>query len=414
MVLTGGTQTAMTGKKSAQSNGRLNRAMARLFADKEIILRSEGTVRFLRISRTMQIGAASMALISVTGLGIAVVTIAGDHSRLSRQQQSLDADARSVATEARKIAAYKQSVKELAEELEQRQDVLDDIVRSQFSTETGPTETGAEAPRNIPGAGAGGNGQAGRPLSNADTVGMQKLRALEDRQSRFALSLAHLAERQAGEAAAAIRSFGLKPEQIVRANRSAQGGPYMPWPKEEMKGNPAFSRLADALAHLNALENGLMAIPSGKPTSAPMLSSSYGYRRDPFNGHAAFHAGVDFPGHHRQPILAAAAGRILYAGYRDGYGKVIEVDHGHGIMTRYAHLAGFADHNGKQIKRGDIIGYMGSTGRSTGTHLHFEVRMHDRPINPRPFLEAGEEALKIQNIAKERATSKRKLSAIEG
>jgi murein DD-endopeptidase MepM/ murein hydrolase activator NlpD len=153
---------------------------------------------------------------------------------------------------------------------------------------------------------------------------------------------------------------------------------------------------------LNALESGLVAIPSGRPTASPMLSSSYGYRHDPFTGGGAFHAGVDFPGAYGQPILAAAAGRVAYVGQRQGYGNVVEVDHGHGIMTRYAHLSSFGVQRGAAVTRGQPIARMGSTGRSTGTHLHFEVRVNGAPINPGRFLEVRQDVLEVQQIAKQR------------
>lgn len=160
--------------------------------------------------------------------------------------------------------------------------------------------------------------------------------------------------------------------------------------------------MSAAIARLDVLQTTLAAMPSGKPTAAPMLTSSFGYRRDPFNGHAAFHAGLDFPGRYGQPILAAAAGRIAYVGQRQGYGNVVEVDHGHGIMTRYAHLSGFTGRVGQKVERGQQVGRMGSTGRSTGTHLHFEVRLHDQPINPRRFLEADPHVLEVQQAGKVR------------
>ncbi len=157
-----------------------------------------------------------------------------------------------------------------------------------------------------------------------------------------------------------------------------------------------FERLADALSRMESLETSLKTIPSGLPTMAPMQSSSYGYRRDPFNGHAAFHAGIDFPGRHGEPILAAATGRVSFVGQRSGYGNVVEITHGNGLMTRYAHLSGFNARIGQQVIRGHQIARMGSTGRSTGDHLHFEVRLKGEPVNPRPFLEA---ARNVQQVA---------------
>jgi murein DD-endopeptidase MepM/ murein hydrolase activator NlpD len=150
------------------------------------------------------------------------------------------------------------------------------------------------------------------------------------------------------------------------------------------------------------MELTLAAIPSGRPTAAPMETSSFGYRRDPFNGMAAFHAGIDFTGAYGQPIQAAERGRVSFVGQRQGYGNVVEVDHGNGILTRYAHLSRFAARVGDKVTRGQTIAKMGSTGRSTGTHLHFEVRVNGDAVNPRRFLEARQDVLEIQQLAKQR------------
>ncbi|MFD1958453.1 peptidoglycan DD-metalloendopeptidase family protein [Novosphingobium panipatense] len=150
-----------------------------------------------------------------------------------------------------------------------------------------------------------------------------------------------------------------------------------------------FARMGRSLARMSALENGLTLVPQVSPAHVAYVSSSFGYRSDPFTGGAAFHAGLDFPGPMGSPIYAAAKGRVTFAGQKHGYGNCIEVTHGNGLMTRYGHLSGFRTRVGQEVEAGALIGAMGSTGRSTGPHLHFEVRVNDRPVNPRPFLEAA-------------------------
>jgi murein DD-endopeptidase MepM/ murein hydrolase activator NlpD len=225
---------------------------------------------------------------------------------------------------------------------------------------------------------------------------------IEARQRRFALLLTAAVQRRADKAAAAIRSFRLDPNRIARATRRAEGGPFVPWRGNRDVMTGELATLAGALDRMETLERSLVAIPSGKPTAAPMETSSYGFRRDPFNGQAAFHAGIDFPGSYGQPILAAAKGKVVYVGQRQGYGNVVEVEHGNGLLTRYAHLSGFVAHVGQQVARGEQIARMGSTGRSTGTHLHFEVRLNGQAINPRRFLEARQDVLQVQQLAKAR------------
>jgi murein DD-endopeptidase MepM/ murein hydrolase activator NlpD len=140
---------------------------------------------------------------------------------------------------------------------------------------------------------------------------------------------------------------------------------------------------------MDALVSGLESFPQVQPAHVAYVSSSYGYRSDPFTGSAAFHAGLDFPGPLGSAIYAAAAGRVTFVGQRQGYGNCIEITHANGLMTRYGHLSGFRARVGQRVDAGSVIGAMGSTGRSTGSHLHFEVRINDQPVNPRPFLEAA-------------------------
>ena len=116
------------------------------------------------------------------------------------------------------------------------------------------------------------------------------------------------------------------------------------------------------------------------------VTGSFGERIDPFNGEGAFHSGVDIGSNYGQQIIAPADGVVTFADFLGGYGKAMMLDHGHGISTRYGHLSGFAATPGQRVHRGDVIGYVGASGRSTGPHLHYEVRINDTPVNPYKYL----------------------------
>jgi murein DD-endopeptidase MepM/ murein hydrolase activator NlpD len=116
------------------------------------------------------------------------------------------------------------------------------------------------------------------------------------------------------------------------------------------------------------------------------ITGSFGERIDPFNGEGAFHSGVDIGSNYGQQIIAPADGLVTFADFLGGYGKALMLDHGHGISTRYGHLSGFAVAPGQHVHRGDVIGYVGASGRSTGPHLHYEVRINDTPVNPYKYL----------------------------
>jgi len=116
------------------------------------------------------------------------------------------------------------------------------------------------------------------------------------------------------------------------------------------------------------------------------ITGSFGERIDPFNGEGAFHTGVDISANVGTPIIAPADGMVDFADFLGGYGRAVIIDHGHGITTRYGHLASFVVAAGQYIHRGDTIGYVGMSGRSTGPHLHYEVRINDIPVNPYKYL----------------------------
>jgi murein DD-endopeptidase MepM/ murein hydrolase activator NlpD len=125
------------------------------------------------------------------------------------------------------------------------------------------------------------------------------------------------------------------------------------------------------------------------PTLWPVegkITSSFGERVDPFNGEGAFHSGVDISTAYGSPVLAAGDGVVSFADFMNGYGRMIKIEHGHGITTRYGHLSGFAVAAGQNIKCGQVIGYVGTTGRVTSPHLHYEVRIGETPVNPYKYL----------------------------
>ena len=146
----------------------------------------------------------------------------------------------------------------------------------------------------------------------------------------------------------------------------------------------------DALMRYKAARDGLDAAPVHMPiTGTYRQSSSFGNRKDPFTGRVAFHSGIDFAAARGTTVFSAADGVVSFVGTRSGYGKVVEVSHPNGLVTRYGHLSAQLAHEGQSVHTGTPIARVGSTGRSTGPHLHFEIRRNDQAINPKPFLDAG-------------------------
>jgi murein DD-endopeptidase MepM/ murein hydrolase activator NlpD len=127
------------------------------------------------------------------------------------------------------------------------------------------------------------------------------------------------------------------------------------------------------------------SIPDLWPVEGP-ITGSFGERTDPFNGEGAFHTGVDIGSSYGEPVVAPADGVVNFADFFGGYGRAVILDHGHGVTTLYGHLSSFAVVVGQKVHRGETIGYVGLSGRSTGPHLHYEVRINDTPVNPHKYL----------------------------
>ena len=202
------------------------------------------------------------------------------------------------------------------------------------------------------------------------------------------------------------RIAGLKPQELPSLQQGSlpgRGGAVSPSPARQLSVQE-FSDLLAKLARqvdertdqLGVLEALLVQNSASRmflPTLMPILdgwfSSNFGYRIDPFTGLRSFHEGVDFPTESGTPIVAAASGKVVYAGWHAQYGKMIEIDHGNGLVSRYAHASQVFVREGDLVARGQRVAAVGSTGRSTGPHLHYEVRLNGVPQNPARFLQSS-------------------------
>ena len=248
---------------------------------------------------------------------------------------------------------------------------------------------------------------------------LEELSASLSEQREAIAEARHVADEQVGALAARVGqmharlirldALGKRLTEVANLDRGefdfdsapAVGGPEV----EAFVGEgPAVPSLDDLLASLDAtigdrsrqlaaLETLILSrelarqvVPGGRPVESGYISSFFGKRADPFTGESAFHAGIDFAGAPGTRVLAVADGVVSYAGRDRGYGKLVEITHGGGYVTRYAHNASVLVQPGHTVRRGDAIALMGSTGRSTGPHVHFEVLRDGRPVNPMSFV----------------------------
>jgi murein DD-endopeptidase MepM/ murein hydrolase activator NlpD len=168
----------------------------------------------------------------------------------------------------------------------------------------------------------------------------------------------------------------------------AQGGPFVALDIRTKEGR-------SGQVPMENLQKMLKSLPLSVPLENYSLESKFGVRRDPFNGKQAMHSGLDFSAAYRSPVYNTAPGTVVFAGAKGEYGRVVEVDHGHGIMTRYAHLHRTTVVTGQRLNGREQVGQLGSSGRSSGPHLHYEILVNGAPQDPERFLEAGRSAIQV-------------------
>jgi murein DD-endopeptidase MepM/ murein hydrolase activator NlpD len=187
--------------------------------------------------------------------------------------------------------------------------------------------------------------------------------------------------------------------QLGFAESTGEGGVGGPF-DSQTKADPTFKALFNNWKKLDTLSHNVISVPSDKPVKTASFESAYGLRRDPFEGRSKMHAGIDLSAPVGTPIYATADGTVTDAGFNNGgYGNLIKISHGRDIETRYAHLSSIGVRPGQRVTRGQLIGRMGSTGRSTGSHLHYEVRIEGRAVNPIPFMKSNDYLLAMRKKA---------------
>lgn len=232
----------------------------------------------------------------------------------------------------------------------------------------------------------------------ADELALE-LRLIEERNNRIFGQLEEAVAVSMEPLDEMFRAAGLPPERIleeVRSGYSGQGGPLTPIAMSTM-GNGALdpdalraNEILSRLDEMNLYRIAAEKAPFGMPVkSAFRFTSPYGYRRDPKGGGVRMHEGTDFAAAHGTPIYATGDGVVKHAGWQSGYGRLVKIQHAFGLETRYAHLAEIRVNVGDRVSRGDRIGDMGSSGRSTGTHLHYEIRSGGASTNPMSYIKAA-------------------------
>jgi murein DD-endopeptidase MepM/ murein hydrolase activator NlpD len=372
---------------------RIRQSLEELFPERHLYVRSGGEMRGYVFSTGKQLmcatGVAAAALwmgVCTAAMLINVLSVSSTDQMVIKQKayyERLNADRQARLNSAvAQLSASSGSLDELASSVEKRHAALALLV-SDF--------------KGVPGAAQAL--QVGKPhVLGASPV--ERIQATRMDQERLIDAAETFAKSRAERLRLAMRMAGLD----AGAFTSRDGGSSLGGPLIEAKDPRALAAVLDVdedfagriqhaatdMSDMRQLSAASQQLPFYRPTNNPALSSSYGVRFDPFTHRPAFHSGLEFPGAFYTPIMATAPGVVSYVGVRSGYGNVVEIDHGAGFKTRYAHLQAASVRVGERVAIGQRIAAMGSTGRSTGPHLHYEVWVNGRAQNPNRFLKAGE------------------------
>ena len=350
----------------------------RVFVPREVILRASGQVTYFRLSSRTQI------------LAFATLCVVTWWASFATTSHVVQRD--TLAAKDRTIAGHQSAYQNLESDLTR---ALADQARLEAQIAGLSLSLGREIE-------IGGELAQQREALERRVDGLrQRLTRLREAHEGVIKRFSELAMTRANAVEAIIAVTGLDAEKLLASIEKSSvgaGGPLIPM-DESAAGPEANAGLTTSLAGLNdqwgrlfALQEVRRILPLSPPLGQFWISSAYGERKDPFTGEKSHHAGVDLVAPLGSGIRATAPGRVVFAGKRDGYGRTIEIDHGHGITTRFAHLSKVLVEDGQHVERGQKIGTLGNSGRSSGPHLHYEVRSWDQTLNPIKFMEAGTQA----------------------
>jgi len=381
-------------------------------------------VRFIKLSPRLQAMGAFCLAAMVAWVLVASTAYLTRDGRLAAKQRQLTYTAQELDALVSELERLESEALERTRRLEQRQTLLESLV------DTPEKEAKAEARAGGDGAGRAGDRALERQSfarpAPAPTVMLAAISGPAESEivwrapsRRVERTVNHLLDRLEGVARhqkdaaqtlaqaqkdrlqrirKVIERVGLAPEQIKRRGKMrplGMGGPTQLAPAAHLE-PPAFSTLQRRLRKRRALLEAAESLPSRPPAEDYYLSSRFGPRRDPFTNQRSHHSGLDLAGWRGETIYAAAGGRVVEAGREPAYGRMVEIDHGAGFVTRYGHMHRLQVKAGEHVDRGETIGEMGSTGRSTSTHLHWEVWFEGEPIDPLPFIKAADDVYALQ------------------
>lgn len=392
------------------------------FPDRQIYHRTEGQVRYFAVTTEMQlavIGAICLLVIWLTTTSVGLILKDSHHNtaleqfadRESRMMEQLEEARASEAAAISYVESRTNAFDRTAGEFQLRHDTLRRLLdfADDLSIGDDSQSPALEAGRILMAAQSEDPDPRGALFDSggeqsADGLAEERVAALLSSQDAALAEAEDSAQRRLDNLRAVLRLTGMRVEDALEHgaldSEGGTGGPMVSLTEAPLFAtgldladpfNARIARIASRLVESEQLDLLLRAAPLGPPVEGQLRRTSpYGQRIDPFSRRLTMHAGLDFGAYRNAPIIAPAPGRVVYAGWRAGYGRTVEIDHGFGFRTRFGHLHTVDVRRGDMVELGERVGGMGSTGRSTATHLHYEVWFQGDHIDPDSFIRAGQ------------------------
>jgi len=392
--------------------GDVRSHILRHFPERQIYLRSGGEVKYYVLSTRLQLAVVSTLTLMALWCLYTMINLAVGHNPLRTSSQSMRVEKanyeRMVADLKAKeentrlmLAEQRESFETMAKALEQKHQTLSQIMGGKNApVQVASASLDFEDDRVLmsPIARDAAPRQSRRDVIKTASLSTgldldNSLNNLGATQDAFLITAEKTTLDNIERNRALIQATDMDVDTVLAESPLGKGGPFIPLDGMTPDETGFVSRVAAIqarAAEVEALDAVVNSLPVGHPVGAETYkTSSFGLRQDPFTKRPTMHHGLDFGGQKLTPIVATAEGVVSYVGRRGAYGRVVEIDHGHGFKTRYAHLHKTFVKRGQKVDKGFKVGGMGSTGRSTATHLHYEVHFQGRAYDPNKFLKAG-------------------------
>ncbi len=381
----------------------IRRALTDALPDWQVFVRRpDGTAGQFTVRRRHQVVLLAGAAVIALWAAVSTTILVGQPDRLAARERELEEMIAATRAAQARLATTEKLVGDIAHEVDAVHNNLLTLAESSEVLAKDPPGAklarGGARPRLMP----DDDGQPGTPETEAMR---EQVRRLEESLDRLRISYTRAAQQTANAAASRISQteqqisrLGIDANRLVQPKRpttqGGQGGPFIPaHPGEDDRF--AMDALIERMQHWNGVKAAMQRLPLGVPIHGEVqINSGFGTRADPLNHRTAIHEGLDFGAPVGTPVYATGEGVVTLAEPWDRYGNTVEIDHGNGVSTRYAHMSRIKVKEGQRVTRSTVVGLVGNTGRSTGAHLHYEVRVSDVPKDPVKFISVGSDVRK--------------------